>query len=157
MSSSSGGGGGGGAGGARGGPKIFCKGLTMIPVAEQQHAGAAPDQPRAGVEDAAPRRGAPRAGERAHPGAPPRTWPGQLDLGLPTADQVVDFSNSLYRLVPLVHREANKAAATFSRNARKVINKMGQNVRQTSAFVFGAAGAPPPPPRKPRPPPPPPP
>jgi len=172
------------------GPKIFCKGLTMIPVAERTapHGGTVGSHDRSrsrssaypgdagaagtegdGVGDGAARpqqHWRPKAGDRgappgSHPSSPPsssRPWAGHLDLGLPTTEQVVDFSNNLYRLVPLVYREASKASATFSRNAMKVINKMGQNVKQTSAFVFGAGGGGgnggAPPPREPRPPPP---
>ena len=115
----------GGAGGN--GPRIFCKGLTMIPVARDKDRKAdnvmatssKGDDGMHGIDNSGGGGGGGGGGV------------------VSTARGLVA---NLSRVAPVMMKETTRAGEKFARNASKVVSKMSVNAKQTAAFVYSSVG-----------------
>lgn len=123
------------------GPRIFCKGMTIIPINETQSSESQKRIDRITDQNFKNKHRTPESTTSSS-----HNWSGSIEFGIPTNDQIHQFSVNMSKLLPVIMSEGTKASKTFVRNANKVLKKMTQNARDTGLFVYNFVGARKPPP-----------
>ena len=130
--------------GSSGGPRIFCKGITIIPVTDDD------SQKELGNFNSSIRSNISRKDEKHTTSRTANTTPNgnfsgrpslpNIELWAPTVDQLRTMTTNMYRLVPVIARETKNAGDAFCRGANKVLRKMISNAQKAGNYVSSFVG-----------------